>query len=62
MRLYRSNTSMRWAVALTVLGAILILAFGWSIASGSAFIDFTGVWLMTGLVGAMCFCLGTALL
>lgn len=53
----------KWAIALTVIGTVLLTAFMVGISNGSAFSDgTTGYWIMLGFAGALSFNLGTALL
>jgi hypothetical protein len=54
---------LKWAVGLTVIGAILIGVFMVMFINGTAMHDqWLAGWFITGVVGAMTFCLGTALL
>lgn len=63
MIIRKRNTRMRWAIALTILGAILLGIFMVLLINGTAMMDeWIATWLITGFVGAMIFCLGTALL
>lgn len=54
---------MRWAIALTVIGFLLLSAFTLILLNAHGIMmEYTAAWILTGFIGCLTFCLGTALL